>query len=156
MKLSRIVRESLIFPRIEAASKTDVLRQMSRAFLSEFPQLEAEQLYDQLSKRESLSSTGIGSGVAIPNAKLEGVSGHVAAFGRSPVGVDFDAIDGKPVHLIFLILSPQQSTESHLKVLARISKFLHDTIFREKLYTSDNAKAIYDAILEKDHSDEKI
>jgi mannitol/fructose-specific phosphotransferase system IIA component (Ntr-type) len=150
MKLAEIMRESLIFPELTASNKADALREIISGVSRIFPELSEGDLFSVIMERERLSSTGIGSGIAIPHAKHPVAEYQIAAFGRSRIGIPFDAIDGKPVHLIFLIVGPVGANEAHLKVLARISKFLHDTSFRERLFTAENAALIYEAIAEKD------
>lgn len=150
VKLAEILREALIFPDLAAATKAEALREMAAGIAREFPGLPEGDLLHVVLERERLSSTGIGSGIAIPHAKHPLAEGQIVAFGRSRAGLPFDAIDGKPVHLIFLIVGPVGANEAHLKVLARISKFLHDTSFRERLFTEEDAKSIHEAIAEKD------
>jgi mannitol/fructose-specific phosphotransferase system IIA component (Ntr-type) len=150
VKLAEIMRESLIFPELTALNKADALREIISGISKEFPTLPESDLFSVIMERERLSSTGIGSGIAIPHAKHPEAQVQIAAFGRSKAGISFDAIDGKPAHLIFLIIGPVGANEAHLKVLARISKFLHDTSFRERLFTAETAGLIYEAIAEKD------
>lgn len=150
MKLAEILREPLIFPELSASTKAEALREIVRGISKAHPELPECDLYSVILERERLSSTGIGSGIAIPHAKHPLLQSQVVAFGRSKVGIPFDAIDGKPVHLIFLIVGPVGDNEAHLKVLARISKFLHHKDFREKLFTTESGASIYEAIVEKD------
>ena len=150
VKLVEILPESLIFPSLSADDKVGALRQMVTGVAAQYPELTEHELFWVVMEREKLSSTGIGSGIAIPHAKMVRLKNHIAVFGRSRIGIPFDSIDGKPVHLIFLILGPQGANEAHLKILARISKFLHDTTFRDRLLTADTAHQIYEAIAAKD------
>ena len=150
MRLSEIVRENLIYPDLHSGEKAVVLRTMVQGIVKVFPELNEERLLSVILDRERLSSTGIGSGIAIPHAKFSDCKQQIAAFGRIRDGILFDSIDKKPVHLVFLIVGPVGANETHLKVLARISKFLHDTNFRDRLMTAENAQLIYEAILEKD------
>ena len=145
-----MIQESLIFPELPMEDKAATLRHMVDGVARVFPELKAEELLAVIMDRERLSSTGIGSGIAIPHAKLSSCRSHIAAFGRSRAGISFDSIDGKPVHLIFLIAGPVGANEAHLKALARISKFLHDTTFRDRLMVAESAQLIYEAIAEKD------
>ena len=107
---------------------------------------------DVLQQREKLGSTGIGDGVAIPHGKVPDLSELVVAFGRSREGISFDAIDGKPAHLFFLLLAPENSTGQHLKALARISRMLKTPDFRRKLLDADTTSDLYKAIIEQDES----
>ncbi len=150
MQLTSIMKESLVFPEIGAKSKEQALRFLTDRIADEFTDLDREELYNVILERERLSSTGIGSGIAIPHAKLSHGKHHVAVFGRSGQGIPFEAIDGKPVHLIFLIVGPVGANEAHLKALARISKFLHDTAFRDQLFRAHDAREIFQSIADKD------
>ena len=105
-----------------------------------------------MAARESLGSTGIGDGVAIPHGKVSDLHELVVAFGRSKKGIAFDAIDGKPVHLFFLLLAPENSTGQHLKALAKISKMLKTPNFRKKLIEAKTKSDLYKAIVEQDES----
>lgn len=145
-----MMKESLVFPEILPKDKPGALREMVRGIAKEFPALREDELFSVIMDRERLSSTGIGSGIAIPHAKPPHCKEHIAAFGRSRAGIDFEAIDGKPVHMIFMIIGPLGANEAHLRALARISKFLHDANFRDRLLTSNDAMDIYEAIAEKD------
>lgn len=86
-----------------------------------------------LLERESLGSTGIGQGVAIPHGKTEVVNSLIAAFGVSRNGIDFESLDGEPAYLFFLLLAPKASAGPHLKALAKISQLLKDKFFRDAL-----------------------
>ncbi|MFO7911414.1 MAG: PTS sugar transporter subunit IIA, partial [Desulfotignum sp.] len=103
-----------------------------------------------LMERESLGSTGIGGGIAIPHGKLAAVTDVVLGFGRSVAGVEYDSLDSRPVHIFFLLLTPENSTGSHLKVLAQISKLLKMDHFKQGLKTADTLDEIYELILEQD------
>jgi fructose-specific phosphotransferase system IIA component len=150
VKLMEMIREDLIFPELNSANKGEVLREMAKGMAKAIPALSEERLFQVIMERERLSSTGIGSGIALPHAKLDAVADHWVAVGRSRTGVDFEAIDSKPVHLIFLIVGPVGANETHLKALARISKFLHDTHFRDQLVTAENANGMFSAMMDKD------
>jgi PTS system nitrogen regulatory IIA component len=102
--------------------------------------------YRVLVEREALQSTGIGDGVAIPHGALENLSGQVAALLICPGGVPFDAIDGGPVYILFAVLTPKRATGEHLKTLARISRLLRDTSFRQKLLAAADGREAYSLI----------
>jgi PTS system nitrogen regulatory IIA component len=102
--------------------------------------------YRVLVEREALQSTGIGDGVAIPHGALENLPGQVAALLICPGGVPFDAIDGGPVFIMFAVLTPKRATGEHLKTLARISRLLRDTSFRQKLLAAADGREAYGLI----------
>jgi len=103
-----------------------------------------------LMDRESLGSTGIGQGVAIPHGKSGCVSRLVGAFGVSRQGLGFDALDGEPAHLFFLLVAPEDSAGPHLKALARISRLLKDKHFRETLREAKDEKALLQILRTED------
>jgi PTS system nitrogen regulatory IIA component len=103
-----------------------------------------------LMARERLGSTGIGDGIAIPHGKIGGIADLMIAIGRSNRGVDFNAMDGKPVHLFFLLMAPENSCGQHLKVLARISRLLKDNVFRNNLMKAGSPGELFNLLVEKD------
>jgi len=112
---------------------------------------DVSKLVQILMKRESLGSTGIGQGVAIPHGKSDCVSRLIGAFGVSKAGVNFDALDGEPVGLFFLLVAPEDSAGPHLKALARISRLLKDKHFRDKLRAAKDEKELIRIIRDEDH-----
>jgi PTS system nitrogen regulatory IIA component len=108
-----------------------------------------------LLERERLGSTGIGKGVAIPHARVAGLRQIITSFGRSKVGADFKAIDGKPVHFFFAVLTPEaaagaQASDAHLRLLARISRIFSHPAFRDAVLQAPDAGAIYRLIVAED------
>jgi PTS system nitrogen regulatory IIA component len=100
--------------------------------------------------REKLGSTGIGQGIAIPHAKTDQAAAVVAAFGLSRRGVQFDALDGEPVNIFFLLVAPPDAAALHLKALARISRLLKDKFFRQSLRETKSAAEIIKLIKDED------
>jgi len=150
VKLTEIFRESLILPDLQARDKAGCLKFMAETMAAGVEGLDVEKLEAAILERERLSSTGIGGGIAIPHVRIRGFDEHVAMLGRSRLGVSFDAIDRRPVHLIFLIVGPEKENEAHLRILARLAKFLHDASFRDRLLMARDATAAFRAIAEKD------
>ncbi len=133
MKIQDIVSQEAVLDDLRAETKEGVLRELSEVIAKIVPKLSADSLTGILMERESLGSTGIGDGVAIPHGKVAGIERLVAAFGRSRNGVQFHSLDGKPAYLFFLIVAPEYSAGMHLKALARISRLLKDERFRRSL-----------------------
>ena len=100
-----------------------------------------------LTERESLQSTGIGEGVAIPHGALAELESQYAALLIVPGGLEFEAIDGNKVHLLFGVIGPKRATGEHLKTLARISRLLKNREFRERLVAAENRRTAYRAIV---------
>ncbi|RTZ90090.1 MAG: PTS sugar transporter subunit IIA [Deltaproteobacteria bacterium] len=149
MKIVEYLKPELIIENIGAKNKKEALEEFSRC-IERVLGLKAEKILHVLIEREKLGSTGIGEGVAIPHGKLHELEQLVCCFGRSREGIDFEAIDGKPVHLVFLLLAPENSAGTHLKALAKISKILKDPAFREQLIQAADAEEIYRIIKEED------
>ncbi len=105
-----------------------------------------------LLEREERQSTGIGEGVAIPHGVLSEVSRQVAAVVTVPKGVAFDAIDGKAVHIVIAVIGPKHASGEHLKTLARISRVLRSSAFRERLLAAATPDAAYDALVAEDEA----
>jgi PTS system nitrogen regulatory IIA component len=101
-------------------------------------------------ERERLGSTGIGGGIGIPHGKLKNIDTLVLGFGLSRNGVDFESMDGRPTYIFFLLVTPENSTGLHLKVLARVSQMLKSETFKQKLRSAGNGEEIYSIIKEED------
>jgi PTS system nitrogen regulatory IIA component len=150
MKIMEIlVRDALVL-NLGVRSKREVLVEMANALAKVEPQIEANRLLEVLLERESLQSTGIGEGVAIPHGKLVGLDGLVASFARSIEGVDFDSIDGQPTHLFFLLVAPGREGSAHLLLLARLSRLLGIDAFRARLREVGTTDELFRAIEEEE------
>jgi PTS system nitrogen regulatory IIA component len=149
MKIGEFLREDLVLANLTAQDKAGALAELCGA-LARVHHLDASKLEDVLLEREKLGSTGIGEGVAIPHGKLAGLPGLLAAFGRSSGGVEFQAIDGKPTNLFFVLFAPENSAGIHLKALARISRLFRNASLRQAIMNAPDAKAIFTLISEED------
>lgn len=143
MKILDILDKQMIIPQLASTSKEGVLRELIRAIAHVEKQVDENRLMEILLERESLGSTGIGEGVAIPHGKSKDVKRLLASFGRSLAGMDFQAMDGKPTHLFFLLVAPENSAGTHLKALARISRLMKDNVFRKRLMEVSSGEEIY-------------
>jgi PTS system nitrogen regulatory IIA component len=150
MKIMDILVRDAVVLDLASPTKNDVLAEMAGALARAESRLDADRLLEVLLERESLQSTGIGEGVAIPHGKLPGLDRLMASFARSRPGVDFESIDGQPTHLFFLLVVPEHSGGQHLKALARISRFFRDAAFRKRLLEAEHADDIFRAIEEED------
>ena len=150
MKIIDLLDPNCILPNLQASSKREVLEELAAALVSGHKEVNLPTVVEVLLERERLGSTGIGDNIAIPHGKLPQLSQMLLAFGRSPQGVDFDSMDGKPSHLFFLLLAPVNSSGLHLKALAKISRMLMSQVFRDSLMESDGAEDILRLIAEKD------
>jgi PTS system nitrogen regulatory IIA component len=150
MKIMDILVQDAVILDLASKTKSDVLREMAYALANAELSIDAERLVEVLRERESLQSTGIGEGVAIPHGKMPGLERLVASFARASDGVDFESIDGQPTQLFFLLVVPEHSGGQHLKALARISRFFRDAAFRQKLSEATALDQIFRAIEEED------
>lgn len=153
MKLREIVPKEAIILELKSKSKIEVMRELVRALKDAKIELDVDEVVKALVERERLGSTGIGDGVAIPHCKASGIKNVVAAFGRSKKGVDFDALDGKPVKLFFLLLAPIESTDAHLKALAKSSKMLQDQKLKEELLSATSKEKVIETFDKADELD---
>jgi len=133
---------------LRAANKQSLLHALSEQ-ASASTKLPAETIFAELSKRENLGSTGMGEGVAIPHATYSGLSTTFGLVARVKPPVDFEAIDGKPVDLVFLLLTPASGEKTHLNALAAISRRLRNREITEKLRTSADAAAFYNLMVDE-------
>ncbi|OPY10389.1 MAG: PTS system fructose-specific EIIABC component [Syntrophaceae bacterium PtaB.Bin038] len=152
MQITDMLDKNYIIEELKATSKRAVLAELSEILSRDQKGLAPGAMVEVLLEREKLGSTGIGDGIAIPHGKLKGLDRLMISFGRSRQGIDFDAIDGKPVHIFFLLMAPESSTGQHLKALAKISRMLKDPEFRNGLLEAKSAEEMYRKIAEKDES----
>ena len=150
MKIIDLLDPNCILPNLQASNKRGVLEELAAALVSGHKEVNLQTVVEVLLERERLGSTGIGDNIAIPHGKLPQLSKMLLAFGRSPQGVDFDSMDGKPSHLFFLLLAPVNSSGLHLKALAKISRMLMSQDFRDSLMKSGSVEEILGLIAAKD------
>jgi len=152
MKIMDFLSKKAILTDIKSSKKEDVIKELVDLLINsgEIEKRNRNKLVDALMSRESLGSTAIGQGVAIPHAKSDCVEKLVATFGLSRKGVDFDSLDGEPAYIFFLLVAPQDSAGPHLKALARISRLLKDKYFRDSLRACTDDKAVIKIIVQED------
>lgn len=150
MRVVDFLRPELVLDHLAATDKPGVLSEMAAFLASKQAGLDAAELRRVLEEREALASTAIGDGIAIPHGKLDAVGQLVGCLARSVEGLEFDSIDGRPTHLIFVLVAPSSSTGVHLKALARLSRLFRDAAFRDKLVSAPDAAAMYRVIEEED------
>ncbi|MBZ0116089.1 MAG: PTS sugar transporter subunit IIA [Sandaracinaceae bacterium] len=133
MRLADILSVERVTVHLEANDKRQALEALARLFVRTRADLDPKEITRVFEEREALASTGVGSGVAIPHGRLRAVQALSAAVGICKEGVDFDAIDGRPAHLLVAVLGPEKQTGEHLKALARFSRVLRDERVRQRL-----------------------
>ena len=150
MKISDILKEDYIIADLEAGDKEGTLSEVSFFLEHKGAIQDHAKLLQALLEREQLGSTGIGDNMAIPHAKYEGIEQIITVFARSRKGVDFQSLDRKPVHFVFLLLAPPASTGLHLKALAKIARLFKNPSLRENILQAEDAGTIYSLLLEED------
>ena len=151
MRIIGFLQQEDIVPSLSAGTKDEVLAELAAKVEERHPGLNRTEVLRILQERERLGSTGIGDGVSIPHGKLRQAGELVMAFGRSRAGVEFNALDGRPVHFFFLLVAPDDAVGMHLKMLARISRILKDPAVRKALMEAPDAAAIHAIIREQDN-----
>ncbi|MFH1269952.1 MAG: PTS sugar transporter subunit IIA [Candidatus Omnitrophota bacterium] len=152
MKIMDFLSKKAILTDVQSGKKEEVIKELVDALVNsgEIDKRSRNKLIDALMTRESLGSTAIGQGIAIPHAKSDCVDKLIAAFGLSRKGVDFDSLDGELAYIFFLLVAPQDSAGPHLKALARISRLLKDKYFRDSLRACTDDKSIVKIISQED------
>ena len=148
MHLGDFIAPEAVIPSLKAKNKKQLLQELA-ARAAVLTGLEERYIFDVLLQRERLGSTGLGQGIAIPHGKFAGLKGIVGIFARLAEPIDFDAVDGEPVDIVFLLLAPEGAGADHLKALARISRLLRDGVAVEKLRASKDAAALYAVLTEE-------
>lgn len=150
MKIIDILAMNSIVPELRGRTKKQVLEELIDAITQGKLQVDRDRLLKVLLDRERLGSTGIGDGIAIPHGKLKDLDQLVLSFGRSTEGIDFESMDGKPVHLFFLLVAPETCSGIHLRALARIARLLKNGTVRKRLGKVDNREEIFAIIQQED------
>lgn len=150
MRLREILAKDRVSISLQASDKPTVLKHLAHLFAQSVPSLDEAKVEGVLRSRESLASTGVGDGVAIPHAHMHGIGQVHAALAVAKQGVPFDCIDGGPAHIFLAILAPDEQTGEHLKALARVSRLMRDPHVRQRLMTADSADAAFSIVLEED------
>lgn len=142
MKLSELFHEENVVTGLPAHDKEGVLKSIIQDLDAKGYIGDASMVTADVIERENVMSTGIGNGVAIPHAYTDGVSELVAGFYRTETGIDFDSLDDQDVSLFFIILGPRESRRDHIKVLAKISRLLNHSEFRDDLRAAPDADGV--------------
>ena len=142
MEITDLITPESVVPNLKVTSKKHALQEISKR-MAESYDLTERQIFEILLEREKLGSTGVGNGIAIPHGKLENLDCLCGYFARLERPVEFDAVDERPVDLIFLLLAPEEAGADHLKALARVSRLMRDKAVCQKLRGSNTSEALY-------------
>ena len=148
MNISDIISPDHIVSAATPASKKKALEEISEIFAGHDLVISPSDVFDSLLARERLGSTGIGHGVAIPHGRVANAERSVGAFMQLQDGIDFDAIDGQPVKLLFGLLVPEESTDEHLEILAMLAEMFNDEEHCQKLNKAGSSNEIYKLLTE--------
>ncbi|GAE31096.1 PTS fructose transporter subunit IIABC [Alkalihalobacillus hemicellulosilyticus] len=155
MRISELLKKDTIVLNMKATDKSSAIDELVRKLDSAGRLNDPSQYKKAIWEREEQSTTGIGDGIAIPHAKSAGVQTPAIAFGRSSDGLNYESLDGQPTHLFFMIAASENATQSHLDTLSRLSTYLMDEAFRNKLLVASSEDDIVKAIDEKEEEQQK-
>jgi len=143
MKISDILLPKCVIPNMDCHSKKDALDILAKTIAVSDNTTSQTEVFDCLITRERLGSTGLGKGIAIPHGRLKLGKKTIAAFIQLRTGIDYDAVDNAPVDLLFALIVPEESTDEHLKILARLAEMFSNNTIISKLRQSRTSTDIY-------------
>lgn len=142
MNIVGLLDKSTVIPDLKASSKKEVLNELISSLASKVDGEELDAIHRAVFEREKIMSTGVGKGLAIPHGKASGIRDNYAAFALLDSPVEYEAIDGQPVTMVFLLVGPQSSNSFHIKMLSRISRLMNNSEFRMELNDCQSAEEI--------------
>jgi len=148
MQITELISKDCVKLDLRARTKGEAFEELIALLVADGRVKNKKAALTAIKEREKLMSTGIGTGVAIPHAKCTVVDELVAAFGKTDRGINYQSLDDEPVHLIFLLLTPENDTGSHVKALARISRLLKQQHFRNSLMEATSVTKVMKIIRE--------
>ncbi|CAI8837352.1 MULTISPECIES: PTS IIA-like nitrogen regulatory protein PtsN [Pseudomonas] len=149
IRLETILTPGRSLVNVPGGSKKKALEQIANLIAREVPDLEMQDVFEALIAREKLGSTGFGNGIAIPHCRLKGCQSPISALMHLDTPIDFDAIDGAPVDLLFVLLVPEAATDAHLELLRQIASMLDRKDVRDKLRSAASNEALYQVVLDE-------
>ena len=149
MKILDVLNKEAILLDLKSKDKIGILNELV-APAAKITGIDHTKILQVLMDRERLGSTGIGGGIAIPHGKMKNLDRVLLGFGLSPLGVDFESMDGLPTHLFFLLITPENATDLHLKLLARVSRLLKQDVLKEMMMKATSSDEIIDIVGDDD------
>lgn len=143
MIINRILTRQLTLCQASGSSKKRVLQNASDFIHENLPNIDAEELFEHLTTRERLGSTGIGEGIAIPHCRCNRVHRTIGCLIKLKEAVDFDANDGQLVDILFVLMVPEDATDEHLETLSQLAQLLDQSEFRDRLRQSETSDALF-------------
>ena len=142
MNISDLLVPGAVMASLKVQSKKQLLQEVSQR-AAQIIRIPERKIFETLTERERLGSTGVGQGIAIPHGRLSDITTIAGVFARLESPIDYDAVDKQPVDLVFMLLAPEGAGADHLKALARVSRLLRNQNATEKLRAAKSAEALY-------------
>lgn len=148
IRLENILTPGRSLVNVPGGSKKRVLEQIAKVISQDLPELDTQSIFESFVAREKLGSTGFGNGIAIPHCRMPGCKTPLSAVLRLDAAVEFDAIDGAPVDLLFVLLVPEAATDEHLELLRQIASLLDQEAVRVRLRSVTSNQELYQTLIE--------
>ncbi len=148
MNISDLLAPEAVLASLKAQTKKQLLQELA-ARAHARTNLPEKQIFETLNERERLGTTGVGAGIAIPHGRMAGATGITGVFARLENAIDYEAVDGQPVDLVFMLLAPENAGADHLKALARVSRLLRHQQTCEKLRAAQSTEALYAILIDQ-------
>ncbi|MCW9097222.1 MAG: PTS sugar transporter subunit IIA [Ignavibacteriaceae bacterium] len=152
MKVNELLNPKYILTDFKSDKKDDVINELIDLLKGDERVIDLEEVRKCVFDREKIMSTGVGKGFAIPHGKTNSVTDIVAVFGKSKKPIDYNALDGEPVNLVFLMIGKDTLVSKHIKLLSRISRLMNNDEFREKLVKADSKESVQKIFEEEEQS----
>ncbi|MDZ7622899.1 MAG: PTS sugar transporter subunit IIA [Ignavibacteriaceae bacterium] len=152
MKVHELLNIKYVLTEFKSEKKDDVINELVDLLKGDERIIDLEEVRKCVFEREEKMSTGVGKGFAIPHGKTNSVNDILAAFGKSEAPIEYNSLDGEPVHLIFLLIGKENLVAKHIKLLSRISRLMNNEEFRKKLINADSKESILKIFEEEEQS----
>jgi len=152
MKVHELLNIKYVLTEFKSEKKDDVINELVDLLKGDSRIIDLEEVRKCVFEREEKMSTGVGKGFAIPHGKTNSVNDILAAFGKSEAPIEYNSLDGEPVHLIFLLIGKENLVAKHIKLLSRISRLMNNEEFRKKLINADSKESILKIFEEEEQS----
>jgi len=152
MKVHELLNIKYVLTEFKSEKKDDVINELVDLLKGDERIIDLEEVRKCVFEREEKMSTGVGKGFAIPHGKTNSVNDILAAFGKSEAPIEYNSLDGEPVHLIFLLIGKENLVAKHIKLLSRISRLMNNEEFRKKLINADSRESILKIFEEEEQS----
>ena len=152
MKLTDILRKEYIVPKLSGNTKEECITNLIDTLAEDKVITNRERIFKSVMAREEIMTTGVGNGIAIPHCKDDATKSFAVALGITENSIDFDSIDGNPVHIIFLLIGPESQPGMHIKLLSRISRLMSKEDIRDKILTTKTAEELHQILTAEENN----